>query len=61
MARFEDERFLRGGSRYVSDLITASGALRVPQVGFMGGVYGDLKEFVSDHRPHIPRVAAVRP
>ena len=27
--RLEDERLLRGGSRYVSDLIAASGALRV--------------------------------
>src|SRR5215510_8025533 len=29
VARLEDERFLRGGSRYVSDLIATSGALRV--------------------------------
>ena len=27
--RIEDERLLRGGSRYVSDLIATSGALRV--------------------------------
>jgi len=29
VARLEDERLLRGGSRYVSDLIATSGALRV--------------------------------
>jgi aerobic carbon-monoxide dehydrogenase large subunit len=29
IARLEDERLLRGGSRYVSDLIATSGALRV--------------------------------
>src|SRR5215471_10490352 len=29
LARLEDERLLRGGSRYVSDLIATSGALRV--------------------------------
>src|SRR5262245_45573707 len=29
LPRLEDERLLRGGSRYVSDLIATSGALRV--------------------------------
>ena len=29
VARLEDERLLRGGSRYVSDLIATSRALRV--------------------------------
>src|SRR4030095_5950632 len=29
MARLEDERLLRGGGRYVSDLIATSSALRV--------------------------------